>query len=123
MGLARLHPDFDDCPSPCRQADEDNNDLCGDCEVRHQWRFFTEGYSRQMDIRFGEEKSKLKWSFQTLYSDLLTAHKANRSVDGEGYPAGCTMLAARCLDILRQEERRPERMKNWEDMQKAANNG
>lgn len=89
--------------------------------MRHQWRFFTEGFERQMGIRFGDERPK-EWTFQTLYTDLLRAHKAARTAE-DGYPPGCTMLTARCIDILRSEERRPERIKNWEEWQKAQNNG
>lgn len=67
-------------------------------------------------------KPPAEWTFQTLYTDLLRAHKANRA-DDDSYPPDCTMLAARCIDILRQEERRPQRIRDFEEWQKAQNNG
>ena len=65
----------------------------------------------------------MAWSFGSLYDDVLHVMRVNRELRGKGYPAGCDVLTARCLDILRREQNRPDRIEAWEWKQKAKAKG
>lgn len=117
--LRKLQPDFDDCPEPCQKDQKDLPEWCQGCEVKQQWEFFREGFERAIEKRF--EGEACGWTFEQLYSDLRKVQKADRDVKGKGYPRGCDVLKARCLDILRSEEYRPRRIQNWELEQKLKN--
>jgi len=115
-------PDFDDCPAPCKLARDagetvDLPDLCGTCEVRKQFHYFKEATKTELALRFKDEACP--WSFESLYDDVLYLMKLDRRLKGQGYPEGCDALRARCLDIFRREQHRPQRIEVWEMKQRA----
>jgi len=72
-----------------------------------------------MARRFGEEAPK--WSFETLYADVNRIMNIDAGLRGEGYPQGCDVLLAACLNVVRREEYRPVRISRWEAEQRARN--
>lgn len=122
--LTALHPSFDDCPSPCARTADDERprdlpDFCAECEVRTQLSFFREAAERELARRFDE--GACAWGFDDLYADVTDAMTIDRRLGGEGYPSGASALLARCLDILRREQERPERIRAWEMAQRKPN--
>jgi hypothetical protein len=121
--LRQLEPRFDDCPEPCARSEDDQDlpDFCNECEVRAQWNFFRQEFDEQIARRFAGEK--IGWSFDSLYADVNRIRRVDASVRGKGYPRGCDVLTARCLDLWRSEEWRPSRIKLWElDQKKGSGN-
>lgn len=111
--LRKLHPRFDDCPEPCAESGEVKSDLCGGCEVRAQWEEFKESFERQYEEQRGQDDAPPEWSFATLYADVARVMNTKARLK-RGYPKGCSALEAVCLDIVRAEQHRPQRIRAWE---------
>jgi hypothetical protein len=117
--LAKLRPSFDDCPKPCAQSAEEGRpadlpEICAACEVGVQWKYFREAVEFELEQRCrGEGRT-----FDSLLSDVLELSGINESVRGRGYPKNVDALTARCLEILRREDKRPRRIYLWELSQK-----
>lgn len=123
--LDKLEPGFDDCPSPCKFAEDEGRtvdlpDLCGACEVRTQFGFFREAVEQDIARRFPDGCA---WSFELLYAEAARLTRVAARTGESSYPAGCDALTAACLDILRREEMRPQRIARWEAMQQRGTNG
>ncbi|HLM58174.1 MAG TPA: hypothetical protein VK422_18875 [Pyrinomonadaceae bacterium] len=123
--LRGLHPAFDDCPAPCARTIDDERpadlpDFCGECEVRRQLDFFERSARRELGRRFRE--GECEWSFASLWGDVQRVMKLARSARRGQYPRGVTALEARCIDLVRREELRPERVRAWERRQQAGSN-
>lgn len=114
--LRKIHPQYDDCPLPCAELDEDMPDFCQECEVRAQWKEFRESFAEQRARRFRSEE--ISWGFDALYADVAEtmALKGNRAQRGH------SALQERCLSIVRNELHRPRRIWQWEQEQKAKHN-
>ncbi len=110
--LKELHPQFDDCPLPCAVEDKDLPDLCAVCDVRKQWDFFRESFDEQMERRFKGEPPA-DWSFAGLFRDVIRVMNLDGGFPAGGYPDGCDALTARCLDIVRAERVRDDRIAAW----------
>jgi hypothetical protein len=108
-------------PRQCKLARDagetvDLLDLCEPCEVRIQFNYFTEAAQDELALRFPAEPPA--WSFASLYDDVVYLMKLDRVLRGRGYPRGCDVLTARCLDVLRREQNRPRRIELWEMKQR-----
>ena len=84
--------------------------------MRIQLRFFEESARRELERRF--EPGECAWTFDELYADVTRAMALAHSVRRGTYPRGCDALTARVIDVVRREERRPERIRAWELSQK-----
>lgn len=114
--LRKLHPSFDDCPSPCARRYEqgeqptDLPDFCDLCDVRKQIGFFEQAFHAEM-IKRSQDGSR--WSFDFLSQAVAKVRRIDAELDGSGYPPGCDALTAQLLDIFRSEEMRPLRIARW----------
>ena len=109
-----LDPKFDDCPGDCPlTGEQDRTEWCEGCEHRPQWDMFAEDFENERLRRF--EGEAIDWSFDNLYGRYLEIADENERVRGKGYPRGCDLVTARLLDIFRAEQRRPNRIRTWND--------
>lgn len=120
--LLRLHPSFDDCPSPCSQRLDRGEvaylpDPCEACDVRAQFGFFRRGFEADIREHF-KEGEKPEWTFEEMLADVRRVRRLDREAGGRGYPEGCDAVTARSIDVLRAEEHRPVRIAAWEAAQK-----
>lgn|GEM_PF-6986411 len=119
--LSKLHPSFDDCPSPCARTVDDERpkdlpDYCAQCEVRRQLDYFERGARRELERRFSE--GECPKSFEGLTGDVLRLMALAGKYKRGRLPPGADALMARALDIVRAESRRPERVSAWERAQR-----
>lgn len=124
--LRKLRPDFDDCPEPCAQAEEQGEtiylpDFCATCEVKKQFDFFRAGLESELEKHFAG--AEIEFSFQSLVADVNRVRRMDRAVRGKGYPRGADALTVDCLDLLRNEEYRPSRIARWEFEQRPKDGG
>lgn len=124
--LNDLEPGFDDCPAPCKFAEDEGEtvdlpDFCSRCDVRVQLGFFERETKADLARRFNVEPCA--WSFPELYEDVRRLVRLDAALRGRGYPRGCDVLTAVGLDILRRERMRPRRIELWQLKQKARNGG
>lgn len=124
--LNDLEPGFDDCPAPCKFAEDEGEtvdlpDFCSRCDVRRQLGFFEKETRQELARRFKGESPA--WSFASLHDDALWLSKLDATLRGRGYPRGCDVLTAKSLDVLRREQMRPRRVELWTLKQQARSRG
>lgn len=107
--LAKVDPDYDDCPESCATKGEDLADFCEGCEVRLSFEQYHEGSVEEITERYGDELLK-QWSFGTLHRDLMRAFNSDAAVRGRGYPRGCSALEARMIDVVRHARFKMQRV-------------
>lgn len=110
--LRKENPRFDDCPAPCAESEKDESDFCRVCPIAAAWSEFRESFNEQVCERLPGIKSE--WSFEKLYLETVKVLKVDSRLEGRGYPSDSSALLARCLDIVRAEQYRIERIAKWE---------
>ncbi|MDQ3649695.1 MAG: hypothetical protein M3458_05320 [Acidobacteriota bacterium] len=108
--LQKLNPQYDDCPLVCpREDDAERNDYCETCEAGAQWRAFVESATGKL-----EKQGVDGYTFDSLYADTVRVMNINGTLYKGTYPADCTALTAKLLDIVRAEIYRPTRIFYWQ---------
>jgi hypothetical protein len=118
--LAKLDPDFDDCPEPCATTGKDLGDFCATCEVRQSFEQYREGCGEEVAERCGDDLFA-QWSFVTLHRDLMRAFNSDAAVRGRGYPRGCSALEARLIDVVRNARFKVQRVDRFNREQEKGN--
>jgi hypothetical protein len=109
--LSELDPDYDDCPIPCHEADEDRPDYCETCPSGYVYRALREDSEEEITKKCPPESRS--WSFENLFADVAAAMNANARLTEQEYPEGCSALEARAIDAVRGARMKARRIDQW----------
>lgn len=108
--LRRLHPAYDDCPRICQRTNQYQSEFCGGCTVKD----IQEGFERDCKDDFKLVEGNEAFSFEKIEKDYYAATRSAAQRE-TGHEPHWTLRLSRCVDIIRSERNRVDRIRDYED--------
>lgn len=117
--LLEINPVHDNCPRICARLgkDKEGSDYCEGCDIRIAKQSFEEACAEFLDEEFDKEQFKWKdhYDIETLENTVIEIY-CIKDVSDESER---TVNTQALINILNAEINKKDRIKRWDEMQKA----